>query len=110
MFIKKTVISALLGLTSIAFSGSEDWSGQYNFKSSNGESYSITHTPNHVQFMFFNVSGCLSLSKGSSINGMIIPADAKLCRIDNIETFTSEVQKLGLITNKVITIGPTYTN
>lgn len=110
--IKKIAASTLLGLavSASAFAGSEDWDGQFTFQTDKGESYTITHSPNYVQFMFFNVKGCLSLSKGSSINGMIIPANVKFCRIDNIDTFTSEVQKLGLIVNKTVSAGSTYTN
>lgn len=110
--LKNIITSVILGLsfTTSAFAGSEDWDGQYIFQTNQGKSYMITHSPTRVQFMFFNIGECLSLSKGSSLNGMIIPTDVKLCRMDNVETFTNEVQKLGNITSKKITLGPTYTN
>lgn len=109
--IKKITCSIIIGisLATTAFAGSEDWDGQLTFKSAQGDSYTITHTPNRVQFLFFSAGGCLSLAKGASINGFIIPADVKFCRVDNVDTFTNEVQKLGIITNKAITLGATYT-
>ncbi|MGL6029892.1 MAG: hypothetical protein ACRC0M_08955 [Legionella sp.] len=109
--IKKITYSILIStlFATTAFAGSEDWDGKLTFKSAQGDLYTITHTPKRVQFLFFSAGECIALSKGSSINGMIIPEDVKLCKASNVDSFTSEVQKLGIITNKTITLGPTYT-
>lgn len=110
MIIKKAITSAslILSLAATAFAGSEDWNGQYIFQAANGQSYTVTHSPTRVSFLFFSAGVCLALSKNSSINGMVIPADVTLCRADNIETFTNEVQKLGTIISKTITMGSSY--
>lgn len=110
--IKKIATSILLGLalSSAAFAGSEDWDGQFTFQSAQGNKYTISHSPTRIQFLFFNVGGCLFLGKGSSINGFVIPENVEFCRVDTIDKFTSEVQKLGLIVDKTITVGSTYPN
>ena len=42
------------------------------------------------------------------MNGMIIPENVEFCISTNVETFINEVQKLGLITNKIVKLGLTY--
>lgn len=108
---KKIAFSIVLGLSLVtgAFAGSEDWNGSFSFKDNNGETHSVVHAPNYIQFMFFRVGSCLRLSKGASMNGFVIPENVELCTKTNVETFTNEVQKLGFITNKAVKLGPTYT-
>ena len=100
MLIKKIAILVLgLSLATSAFAGPEDWNGTFTFQDSTGEEHSVVHAPNYIQFMFFRVGSCLRMSKGSKMNGMIIPENVEFCTRTNVETFTNEVQKLGLITN-----------
>lgn len=110
MLVKKTVISMLLGFALVtgAFAGSEDWNGTFTFQDSNGEARAVAHTPTGIQFLFFNVGKCLHLGKGAKINGMVIPEDITLCTNANVESFIEQVQKLGKITNKTVTLGSTY--
>lgn len=110
MLIKKAVISMMLGLTlaTSAFAGSEDWKGTVTFQDSTGQARAVDHTPTSIQFLFFNVGKCLHLGKGAKINGMIVPEDVTLCTNSTVETFINEVGKLGLITNKTVTLGPSY--
>lgn len=89
--------------------GSEDWKGLYNFKDTKGETHTVIHTPNTVSFMFLSSGSCIVLSKGSVLNDLEIKADVKLCTNNNVTDFTKEVEKLGLITNKNILIGSSYT-
>ena len=111
MLIKKIAILVVLGLSlaTSAFAGPEDWNGAFTFQDSTGEEHSIVHAPNYIQFMFLRVGSCLLMRKGSKMNGMIIPENVEFCTSANVEKFTNEVQKLGLITNKIVKLGPTYT-
>ena len=110
MLIKKAVISMVLGfaLVASAFAGSEDWNGTFTFQDSTGEARAVAHTPTGIQFLFFSVGKCLRLGKGAKINGMIIPEDVTLCTNSNVEAFIGQVQRLGFITNKTVTLGPSY--
>lgn len=111
MFIRKFFLSigAVLLLATNAFSGSEDWNGTFTVQDKTGEARAVAHTPTGIQFLFFNVEKCLHLAKGAKINEMIIPEEVMLCTEYNVESFIEEVQKLGLITNKTVILGPTYT-
>jgi len=110
MLIKKTTISLVLGfaLAASAFAGSEDWNGTFTFQDSTGVARAVAHTPTGIQFLFFSVVKCLHLGKGAKISGVLIPEDVTLCTNSNVETFISQVQKLGLITNKTVTLGASY--
>ena len=93
-----------------SFAGSEDWNGVFNVKMSATEKADVTHTPTGVKFLFFSAGKCLKLNKGMIINGIEIKEDVALCVSDNVGKFTAEVQKLGSVLNKKITLGPTYTD
>lgn len=108
--LNKTILSMILSLSLVAsaFAGSEDWSGTFTIQAHNGSVQSIEHSPNGVSFLFFRVGSCLFLSKGSRVNGLVMKEDINLCRDMDVEQFTVEVQKLGSILSKTITLGPTY--
>ena len=110
MFIKKTFVAIALGLVLAvnAFAGTEDWNGTFIFQDSTGESRAVAHTPTGIQFLFFSVQKCLHLGQGAKINGMVIPEDVLLCTDLNVEEFIEQVNKLGFITNKTVTLGPSY--
>lgn len=110
-FVRRIAAAMLLGLLSstAVFASSEQWNGQFTFQTLQGE-YTITHSPNNVQFMFLRAGECLQLHKGSQLNDLVIPADVKLCRKDNVETFTNEVLKLGTLVKQEITLDPDYKN
>lgn len=110
MIIKKIVISTLLGLSLItsAFAGTEDWKGVYNIKFSSGQTQTLTHTSTSVQFLFMTSGKCMHLAKGSKVNGIEIKETVDLCTQTKVDVFTREVQKLGNIVSKTITLGPTY--
>lgn len=48
------------------------------------------------------------MSKGSSMNGIIIKQDTKLCVASNVDEFTHEVENIGIILEQSIIPGPTY--
>ena len=112
MLIKKTLVC--IGLVCLlmtnAFSGSEDWNGSFTIQDSNGEARAVDHTPTGIKFLFFSVGKCLRLGKGVKISGMLIPEDVVLCTHSTVEEFISEVQKLGVISNKTVTLGASYEN
>lgn len=91
-----------------SYAGQEDWNGMYLIMRTDGEQHIVRHTPTHVQFLFFTIGECLELHKGSSINGVKMSEDAKICRDSNTDDFTKEVAKLGTIIDQVIDVGPTY--
>lgn len=102
----------LITLMTNVFAGSEDWNGQYKIKFSGGQVEQVTHEPNRVRFMFisgfFSTGPCIKLSKGTRLNNIVIKENVELCSNANVEIFTREVAKLGQITSKKITLGPTY--
>ncbi len=110
MLIKNIVRAFIFSLAfiGVAYSGSEDWNGTFVIQDSTGEARAVAHTPTGIQFLFFSVGKCLYLGKGVKINGMEIPEDITLCTHATVEKFIEEVQKLGVITNKTIVLGPTY--
>lgn len=109
--IKKYILTAMLFVWSISsFAGPEDWKGLYNFKDTNGKTHTIIHSSNTVSFMFMHSGGCIALMKGSIINDLKIEEDVKLCTNANVEKFTQEVAKLGLITHKNIILGSSYSD
>lgn len=97
-------------LVANAFAGSEDWNGTFTVQDSSGELRAVSHTPTSIQFLFFSVGKCLHLGQGAKINGMVIPEEVTLCTDSNVETFIEQVKKLGFITNKTVTLGPSYTS
>lgn len=105
---KKLILIAALGLSSVAFAGTEDWNGVFTVQDSNGGLQTVSHTPTRVKFIFFSAGGCIHLGKGSKINGIEFKDDINLCTISDIQTFTNEVQKIGVIVNKTVTPGSTY--
>lgn len=110
MSLKKSVLALVLGCSwfTSSFAGTEDWNGAFTFQLSDGKVYAVNHAPTRVQFLFFNVGGCLHFGKGSSINGLKFKEDVDLCTNSTVDAFTNEVQKMGAIVNKEITIGSTY--
>lgn len=102
------VLTAALGLSSAAFAGTEDWNGIFTVQDANGRLQTVSHTPTRVQFIFFGAGGCIHLGKGSKINGIEFKEDVNLCTASDIQTFTNEVQKIGVIVNKTVTPGVTY--
>lgn len=111
MFIKKTAVAlGMLFSCANLFAGVEDWYGKFIIQDSAGEKHMVQHIPTATQFIFLRVGTCLYLSKGSKIDNFTSPEDVNLCTASNIETFTTEVQKLGVILNNAITLGPTYLN
>jgi hypothetical protein len=108
--LKKLFVAMALGVVLVtnAFAGSEDWNGTFTVQDADGEMRAVVHTPTSVQFLFFSAGRCLRLGKGVKINGMTIPEDVVLCTNATVEKFVDEVQKLGVITNKKVTLGPTY--
>ena len=107
---KSLMVVGILGsfLAFNSFAGNNDWEGVFNFQDEQGKTQTVLHTPSKVSFLFFNIGGCLSLKKGSKINGMEMKEDINLCTKSNIATFTNEVGKLGLITKKDIVLGSNY--
>jgi len=111
MLVKKIALYIVISLTwlaSVAHAGSEDWNGTFTIRTSNGQEYSIQHTPTHVYFLIFQIGKCLHLHEGASINGLRIPEDINLCTASNVDNFAKEVEKLGIILNESIEQGPTY--
>ena len=110
MLFKKTFMAITLGLLFVTnvYAGSEDWNGTFTVQDSSGEARAVAHTPTGIQFLFFSVAKCLHLGKGAKINGMLIPEEVSLCTDMNVETFIEQVQKLGFISNKTVTLGPSY--
>lgn len=93
---------------SSAFAGDEDWSGKFTIRNATGNIQTVTHEPTYIEYLFFHIGQCLFLRKGSSINDIVTEVDTELCTHARVEKFTGEVQKLGSILNKSITLGPTY--
>ncbi|KTD31820.1 hypothetical protein [Legionella maceachernii] len=109
MKIKQTAMASILGFLGLtSFAGTKDWNGTFTIKNNNGDIQTVTHAPNYVQYLFFSSRGCLVFKKGASINGMTFQEDVELCTHSNIESFTGEVQKMGLIIDKNITLDSTY--
>ncbi|PJD91381.1 MAG: hypothetical protein CK424_07100 [Legionella sp.] len=111
MSVKKIVLAlaaSSIWLTS-AYAGSEDWKGVFVVRGSDGNEYTIRHTPSNVRFLFMSAGQCMHLSKGSSINGLVMPENIDLCTNLNVDDFTKEMQKLGVIINESIEMGQTYT-
>lgn len=48
------------------------------------------------------------LNELPKINGIEFKEDVNLCTASDIQTFTNEVQKIGVIVNKTVTPGVTY--
>ena len=107
----RIIASAILGflLVTTAFAGIEDWKGSFTIQTPDGSKTTVIHTPTYVNFTFIRAGQCINLSKGSNMNGIIPKQDVKLCVASNIDDFTYEVQSLGMILDKTITPGPTYT-
>lgn len=106
---KILLFSALLTIMSCssAFAGTEDWDGQYNLDFG-GQDTPVTHTATKVQFLFFSAGKCISLSKGTKLNGVEIKENVSLCTTQNIPTFTQELKKLGPLKSQKTVPGPTY--
>lgn len=102
------VIGSLLFQNS--FAGKEDWNGHFTVKVSDKHWETVNHSPTKIQFLFITSSKCILLGKGAKINGIEIKENIQLCTDSNIETFETEVQKLGMITDKSIIPGSSYTD
>ncbi|MCA0402541.1 MAG: hypothetical protein LCH30_01955 [Proteobacteria bacterium] len=108
MLLKNTFLAGLILTSAVSYAGNEDWTGVFNFADSTGKIHTVNHSPTKVSLEFFNVGSCLSLSKGTKINGLVIKENVNLCVKSKVSTFTNEVQKLGTITRKNISLGPNY--
>jgi hypothetical protein len=110
MLLKNLALIIVLGFSGItsAFAGVEDWTGVFTVQDPTGGLQNVNHTPNRVRFMFFSAGTCIKLAKGSRVNGIEFKEDISLCSGSDIQTFTNEVQKIGVILNKEVTVGPTY--
>lgn len=110
MCFKKVAILCLLSFSlSNALAGNEDWNGVFTVKNNLGNLDTVKHTPWNVSYMFFSAGACMHFHKGASINNVVFKEDIDLCTKTNVETFEKEVQKLGVIVNKTVSLGPTYT-
>lgn len=105
MFLSSALLTMLS--CSYAFAGTEDWNGQYSLDFG-GQVTSATHTPTKVQFLFFSAGKCISLTKGTKLNGVEIKDNVNLCTTQNIPTFTQELKKLGVLKSQKTVPGPTY--
>lgn len=107
---KKVIALGLLStLPFSAFAGNEDWTGVFKVRVGPLQLQEVTHSPNHVHFLFFTAGQCINLGQGTRINDFIFKQATSLCVNQNVETFTHEVEKLGIIVDKKITLGNTYT-
>lgn len=106
----KTIVALVLSFVcaTSAFAGKEDWNGAYKVKVSETEVWDVLHTPTRTQVLFFSSGVCTHLGKGAKLNGVVIKENIDICVAENALNFTNEVQKLGTIVSKKITLGPTY--
>lgn len=109
MSLRKIIIAFLFGLSFItsAFAGKEDWTGIFTINDGSRSSKEVRHSPTSVSYSFFNCKD-IHLGKGCTINGVEIKEDVNLRVDSDVETFTAEVSKLGVILNQSIKLGPTY--
>lgn len=109
MFRKICICFALaIWMINSAYAGSEDWNGAFRVKAINNQQYTIYHTPKFVRFLFITAGKCISLAKGSSLNGLQMPADVNICTDQNVEDFSKELQKFSSILDTSIELGSTY--
>lgn len=106
----KTIQALALGFLCVtsSYAGKEDWKGTYKVKVSETETWDVIHTPTHAKVFFLSVASCLHLSKGASLNGVIMKEDMDFCVAENVPKFTKEIQKLGTIVSTKITLGSSY--
>ncbi|MDR3442070.1 MAG: hypothetical protein P4L65_03545 [Legionella sp.] len=106
----KTIVALALSFVcaTSAFAGKEDWNGAYKVQVSETEIWDVIHTPTRTKVLFFSTGGCTHFGKGANLNGVMIKDDIDICVAENVPNFTNEVQKLGTIVSKKITLGPTY--
>ena len=103
------VVALSLGLIPTAFAKQADWNGKFVINHDQ-QTITVEHTPNGVIFQdMIYTKACIKFGKGVTFNGIKFDDDVKLCTDTNVENFSTELDKLGVVVSRTIKLGPTYT-
>jgi len=95
--------------SNLALAGPEDWHGDFILLSTKGSKETISHHPTYLKIVCcLYIGDSYKISRGGSLNGLVATQDGILKVRMNADDFTIEVQKLGVLLSKQITLGPTY--
>lgn len=108
--IKKISVGLLVSFISVTnvFAEKNDWDGTFHVRNALDKVETIKHTSDKVSYQFISAGKCIKIDKGVKLNGVLFENDFNICVNQNVNEFENEVQKIGVIVDKVINLGPTY--